>query len=77
MGAAGTRSGVGGYFDHQPRREGASMQRICCAIGILEFTHCQPTGGNGHFSPTAGSEVCMGSFGAIENDPPPFSPTRN
>ena len=33
------------------------MQRICCAIGILEFIHCQPTGGNGHFSPTAGSEV--------------------
>ncbi len=33
------------------------MQRICCAIGILEFFHCQPTGGNGHFSPTAGSEV--------------------
>jgi len=33
------------------------MQRICCAIGILEFIHCQPTGGNGLFSPTAGSEV--------------------
>jgi len=33
------------------------VQRICCAIRILEFIHCQPTGGNGHFSPTAGSEV--------------------
>ena len=33
------------------------MQRICCAIGILEFIHCQPTGDDGLFSPTAGSEV--------------------
>ncbi len=33
------------------------MQRICCAIGILEFIHCQPTGSNGLFSPTAGGAV--------------------
>ena len=42
---------------YRRRRGGASNQRICCAIGILEFFHRQPAGEDGLFSPTAGDEV--------------------
>ena len=38
---------------YRRRSGGASNQRICCAIGILEFIHRQHPGGDGLFSPTA------------------------